>query len=77
MHKKREYRLRHTVQRIRDSFEAEALDVLKWIQGFANITDALTKHNSNSFRLISNLFATGMLDLPRHDSYTLESLEWM
>lgn len=40
--------LRQTVQRIRDSFKSEELDVLKWIQGFANIADRMIKHNPTS-----------------------------
>lgn len=76
LHEGKEYRLRQTVQRLRDSFESEELNVLQWIQGFANIADALTKHNPNSFRLISRVFSSGKLDLPRHDSYALESAEW-
>lgn len=76
LHEGREYRLRQTVQRIRDSFESEELDALKWIQGFANIADALTKHNQNSYKLMSHVINTGTLDLPRHESYSLNSSEW-
>lgn len=66
LHESKEYRLRQTVQRIRDSFKSEELDILRWIQGFANIADALTKHNPKSNRLIAHVFFTGMLDLLKH-----------
>lgn len=64
--------LRQTVQRIRDWFEPEELDVLKWIQVFANIADVLTKHNPNSYRLMSHVLSTGTLDLPKHNSFSLD-----
>eukprot|EP00737_Agarophyton_chilense_P002296 gb/GEZJ01002606.1/.p2 GENE.gb/GEZJ01002606.1/~~gb/GEZJ01002606.1/.p2 ORF type:complete len:228 (+),score=26.32 gb/GEZJ01002606.1/:1554-2237(+) len=43
LHEGKDYRLRQTVQRIRDSFESRELDTLKWVQGKAYIADALTK----------------------------------
>lgn len=52
LHEGLEYRLRQTVQRIRDSFESQELDVLWSVPGYANISNALTKHNPNSFKLI-------------------------
>ena len=45
LHDGREYRLRQTVQRIRDSFEAGDLDALLWILGVENVADALTKRS--------------------------------
>lgn len=66
LHDGREYRLRQTVQLICDSFESEKLNRLKWIQGFPNIVDALTKRGSTYFRLISTVFRNGRLDLPKH-----------
>lgn len=64
------------VQRIRDSFVPEKLNILRWIKGFANIGDALTKLNPNSFKLFGKVFSTGSLCLPRHDSYKLGSEDW-
>lgn len=76
LHEGREYRLIQTVQRIRDSFESEELDVIRWVQGFANIADALTKHNPTSFKLIGRVFSCGILCLPTHESYSLDSSDW-
>lgn len=76
LHEGRQYTLRQTVQRIRDSLESEELNTLKWIQGFANIAYALTKHNPNTFRLLSHVLSTGTLDLPNHEPYSLDSAEW-
>lgn len=76
LHEGIEYCLRKNVQRIRDSFEAEELDVLKWTQCLANISDALTMHNTNSYRLMSQFLSADTLDLPRNESYYLDSLQW-
>ena len=45
LHESTEYRLRQTVQRLRNSFEARQLNILRWIPGTENIADALTKRN--------------------------------
>lgn len=71
-----EFRLRQTVQRNRDSFESEELDKMRWIQGFANISDALTKCNAQSFKLLNIVSMNGKLHLPKHASCMLESSEW-
>lgn len=73
LHEGREFRFRQTVQRIRDSFESEELNVLKWIQGFTNIADALTKHITQTHTTLSHVLSTGTLDLPKHDSFSLDS----
>lgn len=61
LHERKEYRLGQTVQRISDSFESEELYILKWIQGSVNIAEELTKHNPESFKLISKVLTTGRL----------------
>lgn len=75
LHEGREYRLRQTVQRIRDSFESEELDLLKCIEGFANMANPSTKHNPGSCKLIIKTPNSGLFYMPRQDSYTLESSE--
>lgn len=44
-HEGRDYRLRQKAQLIRGSFESGEFDSFRWIQGMANIADALTKCN--------------------------------
>lgn len=39
----KDYKLRQTIQRIRDSFDLEDRNRLLWVQGRYNIADALTK----------------------------------
>lgn len=77
LHEGREYRLRQTVQRIRDSFEAGDLDTLRWVQGAVNIADALTKRNPQMHRLLNRIASTGILKLPVHRSFEHNSDEWI
>lgn len=76
LHEGKDYRLRQTVQRIRDSFEARELDVLRWVQGRVNIADALTKHSHESQRLLNRIATTGLLCLPPHRSFALDRHSW-
>lgn len=54
--------MRQTVQRIRDSFEAGDMDVLRWIPGIYNVADALTKRNLVLWKKLSQMSTTGRLD---------------
>lgn len=76
LHEGREYRLRQTVQRIRDSFESGELDTLRWVQGIVNIADALTKRNTTMHRMLNRIAVNGKLELPTHKSFELHSKEW-
>jgi len=62
----RDYRLRQ--QRIRDYFEAEDPNALQWIQGKANIADALTKRNPEMQRMLNRIMISGLLELPEHQA---------
>ena len=77
LHEGRDYRLRQTVQRIRDSFEPGELDVLRWIQGVVNMSDALTKRNPVSFRMLNRIACSGTLELPAHKSFEVDSEKWV
>lgn len=77
LHEGGEYRLRQTVQRIRDSFETQDINVLRWVQSRANIADALTKRNLESHRLLNKILRTGYLSLPPHKSFELDSKYWI
>ena len=59
LHDGREYRLRQTVQRIRDSFEAGDLDALLWIPGVDNVADALTKRSVELQRKLGEMCSRG------------------
>lgn len=77
LHEGRDYRLRQTVQRIRDSFESQELNVLRWVQGPVNVADGLTKRNPNSQRLLMRLLNSGVLQLPIHDTFAVDSEQWV
>lgn len=76
LHEGRDYRLRQTVQRIRDSFESRELDTLRWIKGSANIADALTKRNPVLYRLLNDIFIDSRLYVNLAEGVQLSSVFW-
>lgn len=76
LHEGSEYRLRHTVQRIRNSFESGELDVLRWIPGTENVADALTKRNIKLYRKLNDMCAGGRLNVNLKLGYTVDSDTW-
>ena len=77
LHEGRDYRLRQTVQRIRDSFEAGEVNIIRWIQGKANIADALTKRTPSSYRMLNRITSSGILQLPAHKSFEVNTETWV
>lgn len=77
LHEGRDYRLRQTVQRIRDSFEAGEVDTIRWVQGKANIADALTKRAPLSYRMVNRITSSGTLQLPAHRSFEVDTETWV
>lgn len=73
----KEYRLRQTVQRIRDSFEPEDLDILRCVQGIAKVANAINKRNPIVHRMLNKIASTGRLILPSHQSFKLNSSDWL
>ena len=76
LHDGKEYRLRQTVERIRNSFDSGELDVLRWIPGKINIADALTKRNIVLYRMLNKIATTGKLSIDVHHGYELHSRTW-
>lgn len=70
LHESREYRFRQTVQKIRDSFESNTIDALRWIQAKDYIADALTKHNLSIHKRFNRIAVTEALLLPDHRSFS-------
>ena len=62
VHEGRDYRLRPTVSRLRDSFESGEIAVLQWIEGQKNIADALTKRNVAMYRKVNHICTSGKID---------------
>ena len=76
LHEGREYRLRQTVQRIRDSFESSDLDILRWVPGTSNIADALTKRNNKLWKDLNDYCVTGYLPPDLLHGHSHDSAEW-
>lgn len=76
LHDGKEYRLRQTVQRIRDSFEAGDIDVLRWVPTGQNIADGLTKRCPAVQRKFNRSSALGTLTIDNSEIRELVSKEW-
>lgn len=57
----REYRLRRTIARIRESFDSEELNRMRWISGRLNLADAPTKWNPEAWALLQSVLNAGIL----------------
>lgn len=75
LHDGREYRLRQTVQRIRDSFEAGDIDILRWVPSNCNMADGLTKRNPMLQRKLNRLCLSGVVT-ENDDKMELDSSKW-
>ncbi len=66
----KDYRLRPTVARVRDSFESGEISVIQWIPGQKTIADALTKRNPV-------MYSRAELDLPvwYHRSRSIHTIQ--
>jgi hypothetical protein len=59
----KEYRLRRTVDCIRESFDSGDLDILSWIRGVLNVADGQTKFNLATWELLHRTLSTGLLQV--------------
>jgi hypothetical protein len=75
LHESKDYRLRPTVARLRDSFGAEEIRVLRCIPGPQNLADCLTKGNFVVFRMLNQVMLAGR---PQHlpTSSLVDSRHW-
>ncbi len=62
VHEGKDYRLRPSVARPRDSFESGEISVIQWIPGQKNIADALTKRNPVMNRALNSICLSGTID---------------
>lgn len=76
LHDGKEYRLRQTVQRIRDSFESHDIDILRWIPTGENLADSLTKRCPQTQRKFNRVCSQGSLSLNEDIMKQLDSREW-
>lgn len=76
LHEGKEYGLRQTVQRTRDSFEGKENDLLMWIPGTRNIAVTLSKNSRTLWKLLDEIDATGMISTELDTRNSLDSNEW-
>lgn len=76
LHDGKDYRLRQTVQGIRDSFESGELDSAVWTRETANIGDALKKRDARMHGILNEILSNGLSTLPQHSSFSLDSDTW-
>ena len=67
LHEGKDYRLRPTVSRLRDSFEVGEIAVMQWIPVKLDLADALNKRNINLYRDLNQIAASGTLPLERFE----------
>lgn len=76
LHDGKEYRLRQTVQRIRDSFESGDIDILRWVPTGQNIADGLTKRCPSIQRKFNTSTSQGTLTIDQTKIRELIRKEW-
>jgi hypothetical protein len=75
LHESKDYRLRPTVARLRDSFGAKEICVLRWIPGPENLADCLTKGNFVVFCMLNPVMLAGRS--PRLSTFShVDSRHW-
>lgn len=76
LHEGKDFRLRPTVQRIRNSFDSKELDFMRWIPGTINPADALTKRSPETRKLLNELLAGGTICMDLDSGYVHNSATW-
>lgn len=67
--------MRQTVQRIRNSFESQELDV-RWIPGKDNVADALTKRNVQMHKKLNSICINGILNIDLNAGRMVDKENW-
>ena len=81
LHEGRDYRLRPTVARLRDSFESREITALQWVPGSVNLADSLTKINPDAFIKLNKTLKEGFIDSTVFNSCkrslgTMNAIQW-
>ena len=77
LHEGKDYRIRGTVARLRDSFAIKEITGIRWVKGSQNIADALTKLDYLMWDKLGRMMETGCLDPAIfEDSLLVDSNVW-
>lgn len=76
LHQTGDYRLRKIVARMRDSFESSELDIVRWIPGSTNFSDALTKRNLVMSKQLNEMISSGTWSIDLSSSCALDAENW-
>ena len=60
-HDTHDFRLRQAVRVLRESFERNDINLMRWVSGKSNPADALTKRNPSTAPLLDEMTSTGRL----------------
>ena len=70
------FRLRPTVQRIRNSFEAGELNVMRWIPGMLNVADTRTGRNIVLYGKFKEMCANGKMKVDLNPGIAFDGCTW-
>ena len=76
LHEGKDFRLRPTVQRIRNSFESQEMNCMRWIPGDFNPADGMTKRNIKTYQILNEILSSGILHVDIQSGYALDSEKW-
>jgi len=76
LHEGKDFRLRPTVQRIRNSFDSQELDFMRWVAGTINPADALTKRNPGTTKLLNEMVSQGIVCMDLRSGFVHNSKTW-
>lgn len=69
----REYRLRQTIQMLRNSFESGNLHLIRWIPWTKNVSDVLTKRTVKLSFLLNSMCTSGTIIVDLLQGYLVNS----
>lgn len=76
LHEGRVYRLRSTMQRLRNAFEAKEINIMRWLPDTENVSDALTKQNIAMWKKLNEQTSKGYFVISMNKGQTLDTETW-
>lgn len=75
MYLSEDYWLKETVSRMRDSFESQELETVKWNRGPLNLADTLRRHNFEISPCLNVMLTDVMWIIDLEQGYEMNSAE--